>query len=305
MPLRLDSPEQLRCPLLSSLRCQLALPTRLSSPSCKPSGDAPDAISLLATPAFRQRSGNCLSALLRVPVTATGRRILGCCHHFPALRRLSIADCPCPQRVDGRMLLDSPLPSSLHSLELCSGLLWASRHAGWQPPASLRRLVQRSSGDLSVGHATLCPCPAHVARAARTATVHLSALRSAACCRRLDVAARWVVLSSSEAAHVRALLEPGWANPLQPLHLDGVLVAWLAVLASALGGSSIARLELTASELSLYSQPCGRMAKLPLPRWRQPGEQHTMAHGLQAHLHWPVASQGPARFALTVSKLPG
>lgn len=304
LPLRLDSPEQLRCPLLSLLRCsQLALPTQLSSPGVKHLRATSDLCSLLSSTAFRQRSGTCLSALLRVP--ADGCSILECCSWFTSLRRLSLAGSPRSQYLNGELLTGTRLPSSLRTLELHSSLLWPACALGWQPPAGLQQLVQRSQTDLILGHTTLCPCPEHVAHAARTATVHTSAVQAAVGCRRLQVSAKWVVLSSSEREHVQALLEPAWGAPLQPLHLDAVLEAWLGVLASILASASIARLDLTASELSLYSQRCGRMAKLALPRWQQPWEQRVPAHGLEAHLRWPVAGQGPACFALSVTKPSG
>ncbi|KAL4448930.1 hypothetical protein ABPG77_007647 [Micractinium sp. CCAP 211/92] len=301
LPLRLDKPEQLRCPLLSSLRCsQLSLPLMPRSLSDMPSWDGLDASSLFCGAAFRHRSGSCLTALLRVPADKLGCSILECCSRFPALRRISLADAP--GAVGGELLLDVRLPSSLHTLELPTALYWSARTLGWQPPSSLQRLVQRSTHDLTIGHTTLCPCAEHVAWAGRTSTVHTSALQSAVGCRRLEVSAKWVVLSSHEPGHVGALLETPWTAPLQPLHLDTVLEAWLGVLASAMGSSSIASLELTTRELSLYSQPCSRIARLPLPCWQQPGEQRVAAHGLEARLRWPVAGQGPACFALTVTK---
>ncbi|KAL4422742.1 hypothetical protein ABPG75_008939 [Micractinium tetrahymenae] len=309
LPLRADTPEQLQCPLLSSLRCrQLSLPLETFGdcrPSCTLDCATWDACSLLSSPAFRQRSSGCLAALLRVPAGELGRRVLACCSLFPSLRRLSLSDCPAAHWRGWQAMLGVPFPSNLQVLEVPMDFFWScpARVAGWQPPASLQRLVRRSQNDLTVGFTTLCPCPEHVAEAARTATVHIAALHSASGCRRLEVAARWVVLSSPDPQHVQALLGLDWHSPLQPVYLDAVLEAWLAVLATSLAGSSIACMELTTTELSLYSQACGRMAKLPLPRWQQPGEQRVTAHGLEARLRWPVPGQGPARFTLTVQKM--
>lgn len=252
---RLDSPRQLYSPHLTLLRCsELRLPALQGLAPAALIETEQATVMLLKSPAFRRQSGACLQALLRVPPRVLADGVLAGQASFPALRQLSLTESP--NRLDCLWAPDAltALPGGLHTLQLPSSLSLLMSASNWQllPSHALKRLVVVAAEDLVVGcQLSTTPCPIVAAQAGRTATILLEVLPRFRGSRRLEVEARWAVLSSPDRADFATLAAAagaaGTAPAAQCIHRpsEAALAAWLAVLAPYLAASSLKTLECT------------------------------------------------------------
>lgn len=257
--------------LLSSLRCSgLALPCLAGKPLAAQAAAQEFTLGLLSDAVFLRRSGASLAALLGVPLTLVASGALAG-SPLPALRHLSLALEPLCQRdcfQAAASLRRSCFPAGLHTVELAASLLVAGLTAEQLPQRLCRlSLTADQQGSLTVGSGALAACPAITARASGTATLLLEQLTvgGGRGCRQLSVRARWAVLSAGGSAPFVGVLAGGGG-------VEAALLSWLRCLHTVLARSALQRLELVACEVLSYCQSTGRLAKLRLPLWQNPGE---------------------------------
>ncbi|PSC72973.1 putative prolyl 4-hydroxylase 6 [Micractinium conductrix] len=287
--------------LLSSLRCSgLALPCLAGKPLAAQAAAQEFTLGLLSDAVFLRRSGASLAALLGVPLTLVASGALAG-SPLPALRHLSLALEPLCQRdcfQAAASLRRSCFPAGLHTVELAASLLVAGLTAEQLPQRLCRlSLTADQQGSLTVGSGALAACPAITARASGTATLLLEQLTvgGGRGCRQLSVRARWAVLSAGGSAPFVGVLAGGGG-------VEAALLSWLRCLHTVLARSALQRLELVACEVLSYCQSTGRLAKLRLPLWQNPGIVQVAAFGLEARCAWPVPGLPPAYFSLVVTR---